>query len=632
MPWTAAPLPTSGSSSWDARASAPVELAFISLFDESPAPAVLLDPLGRLQAVNESFRAAAGVSRAGLAGLPWAGGASDVARRVSAHWRMIALADGAAISVAQDPVVVPTQVCETTPQAMSEDADAHRAKTMFLATVSHEIRTPLNGIIGMAGLLADTPLAPAQAEYVRMVRESGAHLLGLINDILDYAKLESGKLELEATDFDPTTVLQTVGELLSPRARVKGLEIESIHDPALPALLRGDDGRLRQILLNLAGNAVKFTDTGGVLIESHLLEHARGFVVARFQVRDTGPGIPADKLGLLFQEFAQVDASHARRHDGTGLGLAIVKRLAQAMGGDVGVVSRPGEGATFYVDLPFQDASPPSQGDGETAVRLLAGQRVALITPSPVLAEAARRALSDAGAIVVACERAGAVAQADVAAVVLDHAAACGDAHAYVAAGAPVVILTPQEDRGLIDVYRAQGCHGFLVKPLRRRSLLERVAIATQARRSLVAAPPPPMEPEDERVSDHAGKGVRILLAEDNPINARLAIVVLEREGHRVDAVGDGQEALEALASAPYDIVLMDVRMPKVDGRAATRRLRAQGGRNAQIPVIALTAEAFPDDRTACLRAGMNEVATKPLDPAGLAALVRRWTQGAAIS
>jgi CheY-like chemotaxis protein len=374
---------------------------------------------------------------------------------------------------------------------------------------------------------------------------------------------------------------------------------------------------------------VKFTASGGVIIESVLLENARGFVLARFQVRDTGPGIPPDRLDDLFQDFVQIDPSHARRHEGAGLGLAIVKRLARALGGDAGVSSRPDKGAVFYVDLPFQDARAGRPKTVEPALRRLDGRRVGLITPSPIVTQAAGRALADAGLVVVPCDGPDAVSSADVCVVLLDHAAAGGHARDIIAAGPPVIILTPQEDRGLIDLYRSQGCHGFLVKPLRRRSLLERVALASAARQTPVAAPgvSPPLD--DERVADHAGRRARILLAEDNPINARLAMAILEREGHRVDAVGDGEEALAALAAAPYDLVLMDVRMPKLDGREATRRLRVAGGLNAGIPVIALTAEAFPDDLAACLRAGMNEVATKPLDPAGLAAVVRRWSQSA---
>ncbi len=608
------------------RAGDAVEHAFATLFEGSPQPAVLTDAYGRVQAANAGFATAAGVAGGDLAGVAWAGVADRLAARIAAQWRRLPLAAGWAVHVADPPG----------PDAAHAHGEPHgetsfgRAKTMFLATVSHEIRTPLNGILGMAGLLADTPLAPAQAEYVRIVRESGAHLLTLINDILDYAKLEAGRLELEATDFDPTAVLQTVAELLSPRARAKGLEIESIHDPALPELLRGDDGRLRQILLNLAGNAVKFTATGGVIIESVLLENARGFVLARFQVRDTGPGIPPDRVDDLFQDFVQIDPTHARRHEGAGLGLAIVKRLARALGGDAGVTSRPDRGAVFYVDLPFQNARPGRRETTEPALRRLDGRRVGLITTSPILAQAAGRALADAGAVVAPCDGPDAVAGAGVCVVLLDHAAACGQARDIIAAGPPVIILTPQEDRGLIDLYRSQGCQGFLVKPLRRRSLLERVALASAPRQTPIAARDAMQAVDDERVGDHAGRSARILLAEDNPINARLAMAILEREGHRVDAVGDGEEALAALAAAPYDLVLMDVRMPKLDGREATRRLRAAGGPNAGIPVIALTAEAFPDDLAACLRAGMNEVATKPLDPAGLAAVVRRWSQSAA--
>lgn len=491
------------------------------------------------------------------------------------------------------------------------DADeTARAKTMLFATLSHEIRTPLNGILGMAGLIGMSELTPAQRSWLDAVQDSGQHLLSLLNDILDYAKLESGKIELEALDFDPVHTLQAIAELCSPRAQEKGLEIAVAAEAGVPARVRGDDGRLRQIILNLASNAVKFTESGGVLLRVGALPD--GWL--RFSIEDTGIGIPDDKAAAIFEEFAQADSSHTRRYGGTGLGLAIVRKLAVAMGGTVEVGARAGGGSVFTVALPLATVD---QAVGGTR---LAGRSVAVATGSDVLFEAVQAALAAEGARVRRVTSPRGVK--DACAVLLDHALTQGDERSWIRAGRPLVALIPQERRDLIETWRQSGAAGYLIKPLRRASLVERVVLA--ASDAAAAAPAIPAANDERAESRAPATGIRVLLAEDNPVNALLAKALLKRAGCDVIGVATGAEALAALQAAPYDLVLMDVHMPVMDGYAATRAIRALPGPVSATPVIALTAAAMEEDRRACLAAGMDDFITKPLDPEQLATMIAR--------
>ena len=495
------------------------------------------------------------------------------------------------------------------------DADeTARAKTMLFATLSHEIRTPLNGILGMAGLIGMSELTPAQRSWLDAVQDSGQHLLSLLNDILDYAKLESGKIELEALDFDPVHTLQSIAELCSPRAQEKGLEIAVAAEAGVPARVRGDDGRLRQIILNLASNAVKFTESGGVLLRVGALPGHPAGGWLRFSIEDTGIGIPDDKAAAIFEEFAQADSSHTRRYGGTGLGLAIVRKLALAMGGTVEVGPRAGGGSVFTVALPLETVE-PATGAGR-----LAGRSVAVATSSDVLFEAVQAALAAEGARVRRVSSPRGVK--DACAVLLDHALSQGDGRSWIRAGRPLVALIPQERRDLIETWRQSGAAGYLIKPLRRASLVERVVLA--ASDAAAAAPAIPAANDERAESRTPANGIRVLLAEDNPVNALLAKALLKRAGCDVIGVATGAEALAALQAAPYDLVLMDVHMPVMDGYAATRAIRALPGPVSATPVIALTAAAMEEDRRACLAAGMDDFITKPLDPEHLAAMIAR--------
>lgn len=475
----------------------------------------------------------------------------------------------------------------------------------FLRLMSHEMRTPLNGVIGMLGLLTRTRLDGAQRAYAEAARCSAEHLLGLVNDLLDYARLEAGKLEFDAAPVDIEGLVRGVAELLSPRAHDKGLEIAWSVAADAPDVL-ADEGRLRQVLFNLAGNAVKFTQAGGVRVQVTRAGGSPERPRLAFIVDDTGPGVPPEARERIFDEFGHVDHSDAARFDGAGLGLAVVRRLAEAMRGRVRVENRPGgAGARFAFEAAFPVA-PEAARD-----RPLEGCRVAVHSPDPFIAEAAKAQLVASGAVI-----------ADQAAVTLvDHALAAraGQSLAPKPPGGRAVVLLKAGERDLIARYRDAGFHGYLIKPLRRRSLCERVLAAAGA----VRAKPVAAGPEDDRVIAARFAGTRVLLVEDNPVGALLAKTLLRREGCAVETAASGQEAVEALRRARYDVVFMDMRMPGMDGAAAARAIRASGD---DTPILALTANAFAEDRRACLEAGMDDHLVKPLEPDALRQALTRWT------
>ena len=473
-----------------------------------------------------------------------------------------------------------------------------RVSAEQLASLSHEFRTPLNGVLGMARLLEGTGLTAEQKAYVAALRESGEHLLSLVNDVLDFAKLGADKIELHPATMDVEGLLRSVSELLSPRAQEKGLEIAWAAPPGIGQAL-ADEGRLRQILLNFAGNAVKFTETGGVLLT--VAEGAGGRL--RFSVADTGPGVTQAARETIFEAFAQADPSYdGVQLGGAGLGLAIARKLAASMDGEVGVEDAPGGGALFW----FEAAFPRLGGISEAT---LAGHVVGVMSPNPVVAESARRQIEAAGGVPVN----GQDRMAEV--LLVDHALAPScppDAR-------PAIILLPPDQRARIESYRAQGFAGYLIKPLRRASVAERVLAV------LGEGPHRAEAPEDERIAPAMAPGARVLLVEDNAINALLARTLLAREGCKVDHAGGGEEAMAALKVGRYDLILMDMRMPGMSGLDATRALRASG---VDTPVVALTANAFEDDRHACLDAGMNDFLVKPLAPDALRGVLARLSRG----
>ena len=495
------------------------------------------------------------------------------------------------------------------PDTVKADASAAEgAEQQFLRLMSHEMRTPLNGVIGMLGLLQRTRLDGAQRAYAEAARSSAEHLLGLVNDLLDYARLEADRLEFDAASVDIETLVRGVAELLSPKAHDKGLEIAwSVAPDAVDVM--ADEGRLRQVLFNLAGNAVKFTEEGGVRIT---VERSGGSLKRpklAFIVDDTGPGVPVEARGRIFEEFGHVDASDASRFGGAGLGLAVVRKLAHAMGGTVSVADRPdGPGARFRFEAAF-----PSVKGAERA-QSLTGQSVAVVSPDPFVQAAAAAQIEASGGTVSA--------RAPV--VLIDHAArSSGQGMVSRPSDARAIVLLKPGERDLIARYRSAGFHGYLIKPLRRGSLAERVLAASGAQQTMQPGPPPP-PPEDDRVALTRFSGIRVLLVEDNPVGALLAATLLRREGCAVETAASGHEALDALKRARYDLVFMDMRMPGMDGPSAARAIRARGD---ETPIVALTANAFAEDRRACLEAGMDDHLVKPLELDALRAALARWTK-----
>lgn len=493
------------------------------------------------------------------------------------------------------------------------------SKLKFLATMSHEMRTPLNGIIGMNALLLDTALEPNQRAYAESVRESSAALLALINDLLDYAKIDAGRMALDKDPFCPKSLVQAVAELLSPRAAEKGIEIAAFVDERIPAHLIGDEARLRQVLINLAGNGVKFTDYGGVLIEAHLADLNDDGARVKFIIRDTGIGIPDEMQETIFQEFSQADTGAAKRKEGTGLGLAIAHKLVAAMGGDISVESALNAGSLFSFELSFAH-------EGAPAARAPVKKTAIIATRSQMLARALDMQLSSIGVDVIvhaetATEAGDALARTPGAILLCDIYLA-GDSALFDLdkAGRSIVLLSPLA-RERLGALREAGFDSYLIKPIRQSSLYEQIAgdqdelPAKRSERAKGVA----------GAAKPAGIARRILLAEDNQINAVLATTILKRAGHHVDVAVNGAEALEALRRADYDVVLMDMHMPEMDGLEATQAIRALDGEEARIPIVALTANAMGSEERKCFVAGMDDFLSKPFEPDDLTGMIDKW-------
>lgn len=541
-------------------------------------------------------------------------------------------------------------------KALQEAQEAARVKASFLATVSHELRTPMNGVIGMTDLLLDTEPSEEQRSYVETIRQCGEALLNLINDILEYGKIEAGKLELECIDFNLRTTVEDVLGQFAERAQTKGLEITGLVHAAVPTGLRGDPGRLRQILTNFVGNAIKFTEQGDVTVQAFLEKDLVDAVVVRFEITDSGIGISSEAQARLFQPFTQADSSTSRKYGGTGLGLAISKQLTEQMGGSVGIVSRPGHGSTFWCTAHFAKQATCSLAIMPSAE--LTGRRVLilddnesnriilhhLVTGWGMVADQAQDADS---AIALLEQQAEKGLSYDVAIVDMLMPGKDGLQFAKEMKAHPVgslvrlVILTSLIQRGHAELARQAGFVAYLTKPIRHdqlsnclRTVLGLSGVVNEGTPAVATVPAPPLITQHTLADIESAP--RILVAEDNLINQKLTIRILEKLGYQSDVVENGQEALAALAKGSYALVLMDCQMPVVDGFEATKLLRQREATAQEsaapdsytthhIPIVALTANAMRGDRERCLAAGMDDYLTKPVRKDDLKGVLERW-------
>ena len=649
-----------------------------AILEHSPALIFLKDPDGRYLNVNRQFEQAFGLSRETILGKTDAElfspeqaatfRANDLlvleAKRPLQFEEVALYGDGFHTSlVFKFPLLLPdgtpyavggvvTDITdrkraeEALAQARDQAMDAARIKSEFLATMSHELRTPMNGVIGMTGLLLDTAVTVEHREYAESFRICGVLLLLIINDILDFSKIEAGCLTLEALDFNLRSIIEDTLDLVAVQAQRKNLELVGLIDASVPSAVRGDPGRLRQILMNLLGNAIKFTDRGEVVLRVRVVRESGDQVVLRGEVADTGIGISPEGQTRLFKTFSQVDSSHTRRYGGTGLGLAICKRLSELMGGEIGVESAAGKGSRFWFTVCLTKRPVEPSQLSEPVFRL-EGRRVCLVGKpgaSQALLEQSiagwgmRGASAKSGDEALHLLRQAAAEGHPFEVVIVDEPSSASDGRLFVQAlkgdpllrAIPVLLVTSFGQRGDAKMARDAGVAAYLTRPIHQSALRRCLAMLLEPPTS---EPPGEAAPSRPLITKHSlGEQLpsdrpRVLVVDDHELNQMVAVALLEKLGCRADVVGSGAAAVAAVKGTAYDLVLMDCQMADMDGYQATVQIRRTEGGASHVPIVALTGLAQPGDRDRCLASGMDDYLTKPLQFARLDETIRRWVK-----